>query len=247
MDNEDPAPSYEESIRNANMAATGSDTSKQPPPRQSLSARLAEEQKKRVTALIQDYVDPLIDELPRSGLSRTVLILVPSDIENLQNDDEPSKADIIDSTILGANEEIIGFSDEEYLRLVRLHGQDNSSRFWQQPSVLRDLDAMIRQRLGIDAPGVEPSLSPSSSKSTPELPPRPGKKQLFRSLKSKAVGNVPMFNARAQVEEPGSVQAGAGDVQVQIAREEISVRSSTPVGLYETQSAHVLVIRMRIG
>jgi hypothetical protein len=258
---DDPVPSYEESMSGGGTGREASTDSKAENPPQNpfapLSQQVSEVRTRRIKAILNAYIDPLLQSQAAAGLSRATLVLVPSNASALQPPENVTESqDIIegtgDSVSRGSNEEaVLGFPSNDYVKLVRLHGEENVMAFWSQPAVIKDLEATLKARLqasGHRIAGAEPK---SPEPPTPVETPPPGRRRgFFQRKPSEATQYEPQVssaladlgwrsNARDQI-EPGTVHA-------QVALKEVSLRVINQMGLYETRAGKAVVVEIEIG
>ena len=143
----DTIPTYEESTR------SGIGKSSLPVLPLTLTQQLASTRHHRIDAIISAYIDPLLQSQALAGLFKTILVLVPSNTISLQRR-RKSLEDIDDMTGGFANttstengEEVVGFRSEDYVQLIRLHGEEYTLEFWRQPAVIKELNSSLRVRL----------------------------------------------------------------------------------------------------
>ena len=175
--NNDRIPSYEESLQQGAKSTSTLEHSKiKPLP---LPGQLSAVRAHRINAIIETYISPLLNSQLSSGLSKTTLVLVPSNVAALQplsssTDQERNGFD--DGSSAGySNQEdvVIGFPSSQYIKLVRLHGGEAYTlEFWRQPAVLAELDSTLKawlEKSGFRLHIAKPTSLPPSSKSAGEV------------------------------------------------------------------------------
>lgn len=212
----DGLPSYSESISSAL-------------PNNIASARTA-----LISNLAETHIKPHLHSNALSGLSRTTLLVIPSNVSPLQPPQPSSSSSKgawdSDSTFPG--ETIVGFPDDENLTLIRLQGQENSLGFWCQPAVVVELEQQLRsqlQREGHRIVGGNEMASPSS----PTL------------KKSGSVFQRTASNAEWRTVERKSLRDGEASIEVGV--KEICLRMENVMGLYETRTGKALNVRVEVG
>lgn len=136
----------------------------------SLSSQISQARTARVNAVVDQYIEPLLQEQASNGLTRSTFVIIP-DIQSSLYDQQPldSKSTELsgDTGALipwsEAREMLIGFTAELNIRVVRLSSTysshtgytgrardtlgDEGNRFWQQPAVCAELDRLLKIRL----------------------------------------------------------------------------------------------------
>lgn len=227
MDSKDtplhPPPPYSESIANQTFLAHSP-----PPPIQ--RARFH-----RVDSLLATHIRP---HLPRSafeGISSRTLVLVPSNVSGLHP--IPAVAAGPDSYLNPfenpadssgfINESVIGFPSTENLMLIRLHGNENTLEFWQQDTVMEDLEAQLKAELG----GAGHVVVEGYQQERPHRADR----------QNRAIGD--RVDWRAATERA----LRDGEVRLSIGIKEVSLRVESAMGLYETRGGPAMVVRVDFG
>ncbi|MCJ1430821.1 hypothetical protein MMC27_000171 [Xylographa pallens] len=248
---DDPIPSYEESVQQGAAQLSSADGKSVPSPElpQSLVERLSSVRLQRINAIIDAHINPLLEQQADSGLYKSVFILVPSNSTTLQAQDTSN--DIIerseDNTGSSRNEEIIGFREGEYVRLVRLHGDEYSAEFWRQPSVIFELNDALQTKLrnaghriatiSVTQPPAEIAYTQTPICSTTT------KKSYFGWRKKEketiAAGrNVPASGWRFEKEKALT----NGEVRIKTGLQDVSLRVQSEMGLYETKTGKAVVV-----
>ncbi|KAB8346079.1 hypothetical protein FH972_023130 [Carpinus fangiana] len=230
-------PTYEEAIQGYGASRPGLS------PASSMSLQIANVQRDRVHAAAETHIREALESHVESGLSRMIYALVPSDRDPLNESDASPAPDILEKTgsasrgyfVDAPTEEIVSFGDEDYVRVVRLHGPENSARFWQQPPVIKLLEARMRQLLGLEElPPARPPVVESS--------PMPRTKKEQREFeRARSIGTL--GKAIGWRSNRATDVLGPGDIDVRVAIEELAIRRMTEVGLYETRMGTAVVVR----
>ena len=146
---DDKIPSYEESLQQGATSTSAHSKQKSLP----LLGTLSAVRTRRINAIIENYISPLLQSQLSSGLSKTTLVLVPSNVSTLQKQsssaptDDGGSRDIIEGSLDDSSQEdvVIGFPSSQYIKLVRLHGgEDYTLEFWRQAAVLAELDSSLK-------------------------------------------------------------------------------------------------------
>ncbi|KAI9794157.1 MAG: hypothetical protein M1835_006747 [Candelina submexicana] len=208
-----------------------------------LPMQLALVREQRIASLIYTYILPLVVEQGFSGLYRASCVLVPSNV--LMPADSSSAADVI-----------IGFPENEDIRLIRLSGEDNKLEFWRQDAVVTELEAKLKEALfskghrlasdedalptSIPSPVVEPSNSARNS----------SKVSWFRRrMYSKGVSaQDPTSNSKAGWRAPEEAsQLKSGEIRVKVTLEDICLRVVSAMGLYDTRTGKAIIVRVHVA
>ena len=248
---DDPIPSYEESVQQgaAHFSSAGGKSMPSPELPHSLVERLSSVRLQRINAIIDAHINPLLEQQADSGLYKSVFILVPSNSTTLQAQDTSS--DIIerseDDTRSSRNEEIIGFREGEYVKLVRLQGDEYNSEFWRQPSIILELNDALQTKLrnaGHRIATIPATQTPSETANTqsPTSPTTTKKSYFGWKKKDKetvaASGNVPASGWRFEKEEALT----NGEVRIKTGLQDVSLRVQSEMGLYETKTGKAVVV-----
>lgn len=226
----DTPPSYDESLIK--------------PAQHAIGFRIAAVQQERVQNLLAMYIDPLMECQATLGILKMAFALIPSDIPGLQDtrlvksvNVLQEQAETFETESNPAFESIEGFAEDENVRLVRLQGEENNARFWEQPSVVQQLEQGIRQRVEASSGGTDDKIS-----EPPQMTTKPtGKGLIGKLLKRQAPLNRSSGGTRGECEKT------LPEVQVNAGIEELCIRYVTPVGLYDTRSGRAVVVRVRFG
>ncbi|MCJ1294588.1 hypothetical protein MMC34_006146 [Xylographa carneopallida] len=242
---EQPIPSYEESVQQGATQFSSADDKSKP----SLLARLSSVRLQRINAIIDTHINPLLEQQAASGLYKSIFILVPSNTATLQAQDTSS--DIIErcegNERSSRNEELIGFRDGEYVKLVRLHGDDYNAEFWGQPAVISELNNALETKLRSAGHQIADIAATSSVSETAQTQTPPSsttaKKNYFgwRKKEKETVAisqNEPASGWRFEKEKA----LAHGEVRIKTGLQDVSVRVQSEMGLYETKTGKAVVV-----
>ena len=260
MPGHEDIPTYEESVQQGAQSIGGADAkipvqSGRGENPGSLNQQLADVRTQRINAIMTDYIDPLLSAQASTGLYKTTIVLVPSNTSSLT-----VSHDIMEGpgdAIAAGNETVIGFPHEEYVKLVRLHGEDFTYKFWRQPAVIAELESSLRARLhatGHRLAEAKPKIDPVIDTPPPLVPSQAQKRGFFRRKPSQdsSASSTPALPIRRptaggswqlaeeEMVEPGHIKATVGI-------QEICLRVTSEMGLYETRRGSAVVVKMHIG
>lgn len=255
----DPVPSYEESTQGAPpFQPTVDDSKKLLDPHQGsglpLPSELANSRTQRIHSVLSEYVDPLLASQAVAGLYRTTFVLVPSSVSDLQ--DCPSNA-----FTASQEAQVVGFPEDEVVKLVRLTGQEHAMEFWRQPAVVAELESAMKARLvasghKIFDPTTEADI-PAPADPSPSIPPKnPARKSFwgrFRSSDKKEdiiidanLGNLGWRAPDPQSRNsPGNTPTGM--VKVLLVWKDVALRIANDMGLYESKHGPALCLTVEVG
>ncbi|KAI9724736.1 MAG: hypothetical protein M1812_000011 [Candelaria pacifica] len=209
-----------------------------------LPAQLALVRKQRITSLIYTYILQFVAEQGFSGLYRTSCVFVPSNV--LVPGDASPTADVI-----------VGFPEDEDVKLIRLSGEENRLEFWRQSAVVSELEATLKEALLAGghrlAPEQEtlPAFNPSPSPEQALSPSRHSTKASWfrRRVDSREVPEEdPTSNSSAGWRAPEQLsRLNAGEIRVQVAFEDICLRVVTDMGLYDNRKGEAIIVRIHIA
>ena len=196
----DGLPSYTESVRSPQQGSSPSYL-----PQNIAAARTA-----LISSLLTTYITPHLYESALSGLSSTSLILVPSNVFALHPSGKIGSRD--------PSETIVGFPSTENLRMICLHGQENSLEFWRQLAVMQELGQQMRSHLRNSGYRVIEG-NKTSLQSSPNAD--------WRTTQKEILGN--------------------GELSVQVETRDVSLRIENDMGLYETRTGKAVVVKVDVG
>ena len=260
---EDKIPTYEESIADpscipspfpsiaeekSNSYRTTSPsvrTTSQPP--QTLVSQLSNTRTNRIKTIINTHILPSFSSQAQNGLHKTTLVLVPSNGSALAPQADPD-----------SDEQIVGFPEVEYVKLIRLNGEGYEMEFWRQAEVIKELEGSLKASL--QASGhrvVESAKRALPSPVTPVVAQpeasKPKKGGFFRRS-SKRQEEVlehlaPPLSSAGSMFQPvvPDEPLGNGEVRVKVGISEVVVRSVSGMGLYETKAGKAVVVGLEIG
>jgi hypothetical protein len=112
------------------------------------------ELKKRNTEIIikfiVEHIEPLLEEQAVSCLSKTFYMFIPSGTEQSKlTDIIPANKDIMEGFGGGvtAGSYISMCTTKEYVKVIRLIGQQYGLGFWKQPAIVKELEQSLKSRL----------------------------------------------------------------------------------------------------
>ncbi|MCJ1484029.1 hypothetical protein MMC06_004197 [Schaereria dolodes] len=252
-------PTYEESIEQGAFANTSSDNKSHAQQNQtSLSQQLANVRTYRINSILSAYIDPLLQSQASAGLFKTTLVLVPSNTIELQRTSwkENDANDIIegsgDAISHSSEEAVIGFPSEDYIKLVRLHGEEYVLEFWRQSAVIVELEGALKARLQASGHKLVESSeggAPSVAASLPMTESPKAKRGFFRRS-SERKNSVPTPISPASESTWRFVKESAidpGHVKVNVGLQDVCLRVVSEMGLYETRTGKAVVVQIEIG
>lgn len=224
--------------------------------------QLANARTERIKYVLHNYISPLIWENATSGIYRTALIIVPSDMVALRH---------------APKEKLVSPSPDA--QLVRLTDTEGAWEFWRQRAVVSELIASIEADLeGWGAGFVPPtnplnsdtveiqgsqSLSPSTG-----LPPRPEPQPASRSSTSfwrrkrnnsanKNTDDAPSatddsltWRTEEELAKEKANKAKGGslkDISVHVTLKSVTLRVESEMGLYEARTGEGVCIDVEMG
>lgn len=195
-----------------------------------------------IRTLISTHIHPHLQASAVSGLSKTILVLIPSNISSLQprpfsplnpnsgiNDTGSEAADTF------PGESVIGFSSAENLSLVRLHGAENTLEFWRQEAVIRELDSQLKDDLRRGGHRILGDVKQGGS--SEELQGTSMAETLTKKISFRA---AEWRFAKEEALRPGEVSVG-------VEFKEVCLRVENEMGLFETRGGKAIVIRVEVG
>ncbi|KAL1953761.1 hypothetical protein VTO42DRAFT_2292 [Malbranchea cinnamomea] len=254
----DPVPTYEESTRGSPSAsAPRSDVSKHPlgPVQRTglpLQTELAISRTQRIDAVLSQYVDPLLSSQGAAGLYKTTFILVPSNVSELQ--DCPSNA-----FTASQDAQVVGFPEEDVVKLVRLKGQEHAMEFWRQPAVIAELESAMKARLvasghriydSTQGANTDTALPSSSSESRSK---KESKKSLWGRFKGRDSKDdrIEDLGLGWRAPEPQTdlprEKIPTGLVHLSIVWKDVVLRIANEMGLFESKHGPALCLTVEVG
>ncbi|KAJ4312595.1 hypothetical protein N0V94_007367 [Neodidymelliopsis sp. IMI 364377] len=186
-----------------------------------------------IQSVIDTHIIPLVEERASYGIAQTTIAMLPSDIP-LPAVREKSEFSFDTDTSKAV--EVIGFASEEEPNVVRLEGQMNRTEFWRVQAVIVELERVLRESLNASQQLRSPVRAERSEFEAPRQK---------RNFLSKLVGRgeeeqSPSGNPEVGVRKPDE----SGMVLVKARLEEISLRTLSDFGLYNTMSKQCVIIRI---
>ena len=252
-------PTYEESVEQGAFSKSSSNTKLHyhSRPAASLTQQLADVRTYRINSILTAYIDPLLQSQALAGLFKTTLVLVPSNITALQR---PSSTgfgvrDVIegsgDAISNDDREAVIGFPSEDYIKLVRLHGDEYTLEFWRQPAVINELEAALKARLqasGHRLAGLEEAEKPAAAIiPSPAESPRTKRSFFRRTSKTAAAPSITNPEPEGNWRSVKETALDPGHVRVSVRLQDVCLRVVTEMELYETRTAKAVVVGIEIG
>lgn len=210
--------------------------SQAPTPFSSLVHSVNQTRTSNIRTLVSTYIHPHLHASALSGLSKTTLLLIPSNISSLQprpfspSNPTLSANEVESDTFPG--ESIIGFASAENLSLIRLHGAENTLEFWRQEAVIRELDTQLKDELRRSGHRVVGDVAEGGKGPSETSREAFARKDSFRSAEWK-------FTKAEAVSR--------GEVEVGVEFREICLRVENEMGLFETRAGKAIVARVEFG
>lgn len=185
-----------------------------------------------IQSVIDTHIIPLVEQRASFGIAQTTIAMLPSDIP-LPAVQEKSEFSFDTDTSKAV--EVIGFASEEP-NIVRLEGQMNRTEFWRVQAVIVELERVLRDSLN-----ASPQLrSPRRERSEFELPHKQKRNFLAKFVGRGEEERSPSGNPEVGVKKTDE----SGLVLVKARLEEISLRTLSEFGLYDTMSKQCVIIRI---
>jgi hypothetical protein len=259
-DDNERIPTYEESIGQPRSSIQTTSSNEQPLEARNTTTSLTESLTKvrtqRINAIIRDYIDPLLQDQVLAGLHEATIALVPSNSHRIQTS-AGAHNDLIEGlgeTISHNNDEsVLGFPDDAYVKLVRLHGEEYTIEFWRQPAVVRELELALRSMLsasghnifGSPPSNVQAEKPVRESRSMPPI----AKMGLFRKKTKKAAAEQEGSSSASELRlhDQSAPSMRPGQVKIDIELQDVTLRVVTEMGLYDTKTGTALLVKMKIA
>ena len=174
-----------------------------------------------ISALLTSHILPHIQTSALAGLSKTNLLLIPSNVSSLQPSHNPHSLDGLSATTF-PGETLVGFPSPETPTLIRLHKPEDRLEFWRQPAILQELEVLLQHALR--AQGHHVQASEGTGGNSGALSPR------HTDWRTPVQGN--------------SLAKGEARAKVEIV--EICLRLESAMGLYETRSGKAIAVEIEI-
>ena len=186
-----------------------------------------------IQSIIDTHIIPLVEERASYGIAQTTIAMLPSDIP-LPAVQEKSEFSFDTDTSKAV--EVIGFASEEEPSIVRLEGQMNRTEFWRVQAVIVELERVLRDSLN-----ASPQIRSPTREGNEFEAPLKQKRNFFakfagRGEEERSPSGNPEVGVR-KIEESGLVL-------VKARLEEISLRTLSEFGLYDTMSKQCVIIRI---
>lgn len=186
-----------------------------------------------IQSVINTHIIPLVEKRASYGISKTTIAMLPSDIPLPA---AREKSEFSFDTDTSKDVEILGFVSEEEPEIIRLEGQMNRAEFWRVQAVTIELERVLRESLSA-SPQIR---SPMRERSDFEKLPKQ-KRGFFAKLAGR--GNEersPDGNPEVGVREVDESEL----VLVKARLEEISLRTLSEFGLYDTISRQCVIVKI---
>jgi len=175
---------------------------------------------------------PHIRERARHGLSKTTLLLLPSDQGTcgfVFDEIVAIRGLMLKAPGCNMRGQLVGFSEDEAPFLIQLEGRQDSMQFWTQQSALSLLQEQMLASISDDV------TPPSVTNTTlPERPSVSSKPSFFGRKGGKAADVKPLTKSK----QPS--------VSVEVQLDEAHFRSETEFGLFETARARAVLVVVEV-
>ena len=258
----DMIPTYEESLQQGASpdAAIELKGKSQRDPSDSLNQRLSSVRTERINAILEDYIDPFLQSQALSGLSKTILVLVPFNSAGLQCSHSSGGSNVIkgsgDNISNDGGEVVVGFPSTDYVKLVRLQDEEYTLEFLRQTAVVTELSSALRAKLKATGHKVTPSATteslPAVENSSPLKESPKVRRGIFqrRSKTTEKATDEPQPTAATSDSTwriPAEEALLEGYVRVNVGLQEICLRTATEMGLYVTRTGKAVTVSIEIG
>ncbi|KAL9613582.1 MAG: hypothetical protein Q9167_001864 [Letrouitia subvulpina] len=183
-------------------------------------------------ALLNENIIPHLQQSILYGLAKSTLLFVPSDMASLQ----PTSTSGAENEPLPGfpGETIVDFPSTENPSLTRLRGPENSFAFWRQQPALTELEQQLRDWfrgggytvLGEETPNVEATSM-----------------NQVRNMKQSKIDSYPGSSWSYEEEQP----LRNGEIRTSVEIREVCLRIENEMGLYETRTGKVVMVRVQLG
>lgn len=186
-----------------------------------------------IQSVIDTHIIPLVEERASYGIAQTTIAMLPSDIP-LPAVQEKSEFSFDTDTSKAV--EVLGFASDEEPNVVRLEGQMNRTEFWRVQAVIVELERVLRDSLNA-SPQLRSPVRERSEFGTQHKP--------KRNFLAKFVGRGEEERSPSGNPEVGVKRVDeTGLVLVKARLEELSLRTMSDFGLYDTTSKQCVIIRV---
>ncbi|KAF2631639.1 hypothetical protein BU25DRAFT_192560 [Macroventuria anomochaeta] len=186
-----------------------------------------------IQSVIDTHIIPLVEERASYGIAQTTIAMLPSDIP-LPAVQEKSEFSFDTDTSKAV--EVIGFASDEVPDVVRLEGQMNRTEFWRVQTVITELERVLRDSLNASPQ----SRSPLRERSELEAPHKQKRNFLAKFVGRGEEERLPSGDPEVGIKKMDE----SGLVLVKARLEEISLRTLSEFGLYDTVSKQCVIIRI---
>ncbi len=234
------APPYED-VSTPPPAFSESKNSPQP----SLHAQLTAARGHRIHDLVRCQIEPLLYAQLLEGATNCAFVIIPANIFTQQ----PHLA----------TKDIVSSHNIENITVIRLHGSENKSAFWQQPGVIQELASRLRERLETSGHKVEPApRAPIDSTQRTSAGDVQSQRQSSPSwLKKQFSTPGPQHDPtattnyrlgwRSEEEDLPQSMLTQDEIRVFVTARHISFRVETEMGLLDTITGMVLWLEIEVG
>jgi hypothetical protein len=217
------------------------------PDRPALHAQLSETRTRRIQNVLATHIEPLLYSHFLDGIDRRGFIIIPADILTQQ----PHLA----------AQDIVNLPNAGNFTLLRLHGDENSAAFWQQASVLEELESSIRACLASSGYKVEgttaalltkpqpPQPTPASDQTQHQASPSWWKRQFGTPgpLHDPTATTKYRLGWRGEEEDLPRRRLAQDEVRVSVRVREVSFRVETEMGLLDSVTGKALWLELEVG
>lgn len=197
-----------------------------------------------IRSVIHEHIIPIVETQASFGIAQTTIALIPSDVP-LPPVEEKSEFSFSSAT---PSVEVIGFSSEDVVKIVRLEGSINKTEFWRPQAVIVDLETVLREAMNASQTLRSPNRERfgASEVVTPPTP-KPQRRNLLGRVVdviNQEGGGGPDRSIVVTVNKGDAMGGEMGMVLVKARLEEISLRTVNDFGLYDTLSRQCVIIRV---
>jgi hypothetical protein len=175
----------------------------------------------------------LVEKRASYGIAKTTIAILPSDIPLPA---AREKSEFSFDTDTSKDVEILGFVSEEEPEIIRLEGQMNRGEFWRVQAVTTELERVLRESLSASSQTRSPIRKRSEFEKLPKQKRGFFAKLAGRGNEERSPGGNPEVGVR-RVDE-------SGPVLVKARLEEISLRTLSEFGLYDTISRQCVMVNI---
>ncbi|KAF1361865.1 hypothetical protein EJ07DRAFT_109630 [Lizonia empirigonia] len=188
-----------------------------------------------IQSVIDTQIIPLVEQRASYGIAQTTIAMLPSDIP-LPAVHEKSEFSFDTDTSKAV--EVIGFASKEEPDIVRLAGHMNRTVFWRVQAVIVELERVLRDSLN-----ASPQLrNPTREMNEFEAPQKQKRNFLAKFIGRSEEERAPSGNPEVGVKKMDEL----GLVVVKARLEEISLRTLSDFGLYDTMSKQCVIVKIDV-